>query len=398
MPSPDSHDTPDAQPSSPTPGRWIGPLKVLCGVALIGLLAWQASQADGFARLASGPKDFGLLAVALALVVISVVMTFLRWWLVASAADVPMSFAESLRFGTIGFAMNFVALGNIGGDVVKAALLARGRPGRRAVAVTTVMVDRLLGLFGLLLFASGAILISGALASELPTAVKILCQSTLMVTAFAIACVALAVAPGKMAQRLVLGLSRLPLIRSSSALTRVAEKVTKACDLYQRHRGRLAGALAVGLCCDAMFILSFYMVARGLPMASPGMVPHFFIVPLGLIAGAVPISPNGLGTVEATVEMLYRSFGSGVHPGDGALVAFGHRLVMLMAGATAVVYYVLEGRRKRVGIERDDGACNFRASPSAARLESGGDSAFKGKVALGPFVKRRRRAEWRLCL
>lgn len=351
MPPPSSSIAQEKEVPSSASNPWIGSLKILCGVVLIGLLAWQASQADGFARLALGTKDFGLLAIALALVVSSVVMTFVRWWLVAAAAEVPMSFAESLRFGAIGFAMNFVALGNIGGDVVKAALLARGRPGRRAVAVTTVMVDRLIGLFGLLLFASGAILISGALfsdsaSSQVPTAVKLLCQSTLMVTAIAIACVALAIAPGKIAQRLVLGLSRLPVIRSSQALSHVAEKVAKACDLYQRHLGRLAGALVIGLCCDGLFILSFYMVARGLPMASPGLIPHFFIVPLGLIAGAVPISPNGLGTVEATVEMLYRSFGTDIQPGDGALVAFGHRLVMLMAGTAAVVYYVAEGRRK----------------------------------------------------
>ncbi len=329
-------------------------------MTLVGLLAWRASHSDGFARLASEPKDFSLLAVALALVLGSVVLSFLRWRLVASAADVPMSFAEALNFGAIGFAMNFVALGNIGGDVMKAALLARGRPGRRAVAVTTVMVDRLIGLFGLLLFASSAILILGTYTSDLPTGAKLLCRSTLAVTAIAIACIALALAPKRIAQRLVLKLTCLPWVRSFNAVRRSAETIARACDLYQRHRGRLALALAIGLGCNAVFIFSFYLVAQGLPMNSPGFMEHFFIVPLGLIAGAVPISPSGLGTVEATVELLYRSIGEDIQRGDGALVAFAHRLVMLVAGATAVAYYITQGRRKKA---TDDEAFSLPNAP-----------------------------------
>ena len=60
--------------------------------------------------------------------------------------------------GALGFALNFVSLGTVGGDLFKAVLLAKVSPGRRTEAVVTVMADRILGLLMMMLLASTAIL------------------------------------------------------------------------------------------------------------------------------------------------------------------------------------------------------------------------------------------------
>lgn len=350
MPPPDSAEQPDAPGGPPPRGRWIGVAQALCGVSLLGVLAWQAARADGFERLTAEAVRPAPLAVSLALLTFAVVMSFLRWRMVALAAGVPMTVFEALRFGAIGFALNFVALGNIGGDVVKATLLAHGRPGRRTVAVTTILVDRVMGLFALLLFASGAILVTGAAtAEESPTAVRLLCRATLAAAAAGVVGVGVALAPGRFAQRIVGALAAAPPLRSWPVAQRAAETITEVCDLYHRGIGWLAAALALGMLCDVVYVGSFYLVATALPLGAPGFVSHFFIVPLGLMAGAIPVSPSGLGTTEAAVDLLYRSIGDGslrgVRTGDGALVTFAHRLLTMAVGGVAVVgYLAMRGR------------------------------------------------------
>lgn len=321
-------------------GRWLLVAQLAIGIGLIAWLVRQASAADVVAQVAEGPIGYPRLALAATLLVASIGLSFARWRLVAAAAGLPMSLAEATRFGAAGFAANFVALGNIGGDVVKAALLAHRRVGRRTLAVTTVLVDRLMGLFALLLFASGGVLASGLAFDASSTAIEVVARSTLLVTAIACVGFALSIAPGRPLWRLAFLVRRLPLIgrRLGEALLLL--------DAYQAGRVNMIAALAVGLITDAAFVGSFYCVAKALPIVSPGLSDHLLVVPLGLIAGALPISPNGLGTVEAVIDLLYRGIADSPAT-HGAIAAGGHRLLMLVVGAAAVVYYFASGEQRR---------------------------------------------------
>jgi uncharacterized membrane protein YbhN (UPF0104 family) len=74
-------------------------------------------------------------------------------------------------------------------------------------------------------------------------------------------------------------------------------------------------------------------------VTAPSSAAHFLIVPVSSIAGALPLTPNGLGTTEAAMEALYRGVASSVQ-GDGTIVALGHRVAMMLVGALALVYYL----------------------------------------------------------
>ena len=73
----------------------------------------------------------------------------------------PCAWSEALRIGFLGYLFNFAPLGIVGGDLLKAWLLARIQHGRRAEAVATVIVDRLVGLYLLFVVATAAILLTG---------------------------------------------------------------------------------------------------------------------------------------------------------------------------------------------------------------------------------------------
>lgn len=323
-----------------------GLLRIGCGLALVGWLLWQAAGHEAFAQLRESPPDLGRLALAWLTILVALVLSFTRWRLVASAAGISMSQVEALRLGAIGFACNFVALGNVGGDVVKATLLAKPRPGKRTAAVTTVLVDRLMGLLGFLCFAAAAILWTGAATANEATPLRLLAQSTLIATGVAIAGFVLPLAPGRPLEKIAGRLRNTPIIG------RVAARVADLAAVYHNGRRTLVVALAVGLSVNAMIILSFYAAAAALRLTIPGLAEHLLVVPLAMISGALPISPNGLGTIEATAEFLYRTTDASTPVGAGVLAALSHRLAMIAAGVTcAAYYYATSGRLQPIDLE-----------------------------------------------
>jgi glycosyltransferase 2 family protein len=316
---------------------WILPLlKLLAGGTLLAFLLYQAQQHELFSRLVDQPKDWRLLMVGVGLVFVSITFSFVRWWLLARALDLNFQLPDALRLGSIGFALNFVALGNVGGDLFKAALLAREQRGRRTEAVASVVIDRVMGLTSMLVLASVAIFAMGTYAGEMPLGVKMLCRTVLIVTGIGLLGIMLIAASDRWAKGLARWMGRLPAVGS------LAVRVIGAVVALRRQPRLVLSAIALCLFVDATFILSVYAIAQGLPIAAPGAAAHFLIVPVSSIAGALPITPNGLGTTEAAMDALYLGLGKafGTVPGDGTIVALAHRLAMMAVGAVALGYFL----------------------------------------------------------
>src|SRR5262249_26091165 len=58
---------------------------------------------------------------------------------------------NACRLGLIGYSLSTLLPGSVGGDIIKAAFLAREQS-RRTVAVATVLIDRAIGFWGLCWF------------------------------------------------------------------------------------------------------------------------------------------------------------------------------------------------------------------------------------------------------
>ena len=93
---------------------------------------------------------FYLLA-AFGLYLVSLVVTLFRWYILVRAQDLPFTVRRRMRIGLIGFFYNSVLPGSVGGDIIKAAAIAR-KQSRRTVAVATVIMDRVIALWGLVWF------------------------------------------------------------------------------------------------------------------------------------------------------------------------------------------------------------------------------------------------------
>ena len=91
---------------------------------------------------------FLLAAVILAA---GVILTLVRWYLLVRAVHLPITLWQALRLGMIGVYFNTFLPGAVGGDIIRAAALAKGQK-RRTLAVATVLMDRAIALWGLLWF------------------------------------------------------------------------------------------------------------------------------------------------------------------------------------------------------------------------------------------------------
>jgi len=155
------HDTPSSRQEVHPVKKYLVPLlKFAIPVVIIVWLLVRVPE-DQLQLLRQRPKDWPMLVTAFFVVLGAVCLTFVRWYFLVRALNIPFRMRDAFRLGFLGYLLNFVSAGAVGGDLFKAFFLAREQPDRTAEAVATVIVDRMIGLYALLLLTSGVILTTG---------------------------------------------------------------------------------------------------------------------------------------------------------------------------------------------------------------------------------------------
>lgn len=104
---------------------------------------------------------------------LQVTLTGVRWKFLI-AKELNVSWYEAMRLAFIGlFANIFIPAGAVGGDVLKAAMLAsKVEKGRRIEATVSILVDRIVGIGGLFLLVLFSFCLMFRRIGELPVAAK----------------------------------------------------------------------------------------------------------------------------------------------------------------------------------------------------------------------------------
>ncbi len=137
--------------------KWLVPLvKYGFGFGLLAYVIYKywgpQNGAPGIGQLLRGPIAFEWLAVAALLMVTAASLQIYRWYLLVRALDLPFTVRNAYRLSLVGIFYNTFIPGSVGGDLVKAYFIAHAHPERKTRAVASVIADRALGLFGLILF------------------------------------------------------------------------------------------------------------------------------------------------------------------------------------------------------------------------------------------------------
>jgi len=292
----------------------------------------EATHQNIFERLKSQPKDWEFLAAATLLCAGAVTLTLVRWWYLVRALDLPLRFAQALRIGFLGYLFNLAPMGIIGGDLLKAWMLGRERPGQRTKAFATVIVDRLIGLYVLFVVASAAILLTGFW--RLPESnIRWISVATFAVTGLGTLAVGVLLTPALTEGRAARALSRLP---------RVGAIIENAVDAVRTYRGKrhvLAGSALMSVFVHGLFATGIYCIARGLPGGDLSLPEHWVVAPLAASTGVIPLV---MGPLEFVLEYLYTHVPAPVviATGQGLVVALAYRLITVLIAAVGVCYYL----------------------------------------------------------
>jgi uncharacterized protein (TIRG00374 family) len=343
-------------------------LKISFSAAIVGYLVYDAVQGKGrsnvFASLVDQPKDWPMLAGAWAACAAAVFLTFVRWWYLVRALDVPCRFGDAVRISFWGYLFNLAPLGIVGGDLVKAVMLGRENPAYRARVLATVLVDRVIGLYLLFLVATAAILATGFWQIAIPD-IHWICRLTLFLTLASTLGLGIVLGPDLSDGRFTRLLGKIPRVGRS------LESLVDAVRMYRHKPAALtiSAVLTVGV--HGFFAIGCYLIARGLPGNYLSLAQHFVVMPISAATGVLPLP---LGPFEFVLEFLYTHVpvvGLPIETGQGLVVALVYRLITLLIAVLGVLYYLGNRRELTAAIhqvEQQQPAVT-RERPSLQRTE-----------------------------
>lgn len=270
------------------------------------------------------------LSIALVLATVGIFGTSLRWWRLLRASGCPMRLWPTVRLTYVGFFFNIVVPGLTGGDLVKAVMVARWHPERRAAAAMSVLVDRLLGVFVLVAIGAVAVLVLG---ERFPY------PRAPILVGLAVGCVAVLAYANPTLRRLV-GFERV-LTRLPFAAT--LRQIDDALVIAARSPRELAWASGFSLfnqCCvmGALVVLGRSFGEQGLEVAN-----YVVVSAIGNLISAVPLTPGGVGVTETAYGQLFELQGGSFTLGFACAIAW--RLCLVAVGLGGGLFLLTpEGR------------------------------------------------------
>lgn len=271
------------------------------------------------------------LLVALLLMTVGAMIAVKRWQLLLAVAGCLTSFSTAFRLSFLGLFFNLIVPGLTGGDVIKAVLVVREHPERRADALMSVIVDRGLGLLTLIGLAVLVTWWPGSRFYEVRLAVLL----TFLGILFGL-WVFLAPFPRRVLKIESL-LAKLPQKDRIQALDR-------ALRLYGSHPWKLALAIVLSVANHGALALGLYALGRAFGDKDLSYPEYLGVASIANTISSIPIAPGGWGVGEAAYASLFHMLKA--PPTLGIAVSVTFRLLSMGMGLVGGLFLIVPGGRK----------------------------------------------------
>jgi hypothetical protein len=310
-------------------------LKILVSLALIAVIL-RSVDVEALWKTVRGADPWYLLA-ALAVVMAGVALRSYRWQILLHDQEVRASLGELTALWFISFLFTNLLPSGIGGDAIRMYELSRDSE-RGAEAVSSVLVDRFMGLFALQAIGLAALAFSWRLVPGEVVIVTLVVFGASLLAAWVVSFRPLWNA---LARRVPL-FDRLMSIKAVGALVR---------SLQGYSPPALARAFGVGLVFNVFLIATNVLIGTALGI-DLRLSYYMVFVPLTSLVLVLPISFAGLGVREGTYVFLFSQVGVSQE------VAFSLSLLIYVLGTVAPglvggVVYLLRGARGYRGAEQE---------------------------------------------
>jgi uncharacterized membrane protein YbhN (UPF0104 family) len=268
---------------------------------------WKAVWSVGPSELWRTVRTVNPLAMAASVVCMgfTLLIGMVRWRLVMGVHGFRMSFRRVAEISLVAHFFNSFLLGSTGGDLLKSYYAARETHHKKPEAVVTVFVDRMIGLFSMLLFASVMMIPNR---DVLFGNARLAAVNWLILAMLVVGGVVFGAALWGGVSRTWPGarrwLRRLP-------WGETLDRALEACRLFGRSWPDLLKALAWSMVLNTVCVLQILCLAKGLGLSIPWLL-MYAVVPVVICVSALPITPSGLGLRENLYVLMLAAPGIAV--------------------------------------------------------------------------------------
>ena len=281
--------------------------KLLLKFALVGVVFFYLYKkglitAESFKKLFSSPRTWIICTI---LTTVNTFLGALRWQVLLRTQGVELPFRQVLKLNMTGAFFNIALPGAVSGDFVKAMMVVKRVKENRAGIFGSMIFDRILGVSAMVFVGSFSALLSvvlpwgGRLPPVLPVSIGLLGAA---VAGFFL--------------YLFFSHRKDPLHGLLRHLTRRIEKFGSIERLYlgvmgyRAHPGRILKAIALSVLIHLFLILMAYFITEAISQDALSVIAVAVVVPIGMLATAIPVLPAGVGTGHAAFLGLFHIIGS----------------------------------------------------------------------------------------
>lgn len=275
----------------------VGWSKWLISAGLIAYVLWRIEDPAQVLRIIGAAQPL-YLAAAFLLIFSGLVIGAFRWQLLLSANGISATIPFLLGSGCVASFVRLFLPSTIGGDAVRTYDSWRAGASK-SLALATIGVDRLLGLFALVLVACGAMFFNPTIAA-IPGAkwIAMLIALAMLTVIFWIFFV------GRDAPSPIMRLWRL----IPTAVRRPFDKLFAALGSFHGHHDVLVKVFSLGLLLQLNVIAFYWLIALGLGL-DISFLQMLAAAPIAIFVMLVPLTINGIGLRETVWAMLLGAYG-----------------------------------------------------------------------------------------
>lgn len=252
-----------------------------------------------------------ILILGIILLLLQFCLMAIRWKKIVEQKT-PLAFPLSFQLTLIGQFFSFFIPGGVSGDVIKALELSKTNDLSRSDSFATVLSDRILGLFSMVLF-STAFLTLDYLDSKTESSFHYLISSTVMLLGM--------LAGILMGPRIITFLSSFFVLQKNKILV-TAEKIISSFALTFssfRNKKILFSTILLSLLIQILSTYFMSEVIKALGVEMPSFFVFFALSCFGFLASAIPITPAGIGVGQTAFYFLFTTIS--VDLGNAAVTA-----------------------------------------------------------------------------
>jgi uncharacterized protein (TIRG00374 family) len=302
-------------------------------------------------------------AVAGAAVLLSIpLIGWSRWWVMMRSQGIEIGIYQTFRIQMIGIFFNSFLFGATGGDIIKAYYVATG-PGRerKAHAIVTVFLDRVVGTLGLL----------PVIAAAAPFAWSSLGENRRFLV---LTIVVAGIYGGVLSFFVILAIPRFRDWRRrglearshghglGARLARFLDCTDDAIQQVVRHPVATSVCVVLSAMGHLATIAAFFLFGRALGIDSIGFGQFAILAPIALALNALPVFPaGGMGSGEFFASIVFGA-AAGAEDWVGGTIMVLWRVSLLLPAPLGLVYFM----RSREDVLRAEEAAAEGLEPADA--------------------------------